>query len=72
MLFCQLGHAQSLREICGGLAATEGKLRHLGVALRSNPGHLARGPFCSTQIPDERRQVALKPRTELTSTSGDR
>jgi len=21
MLFCQLGHAQSLREICGGLAA---------------------------------------------------
>ena len=31
MLFCQLGHAQSLREICGGLAATEGKLRHLGM-----------------------------------------
>lgn len=31
MLFCQLGHAQSLREICGGLAATEGKLRHLGI-----------------------------------------
>jgi len=32
MLFCQLGGAQSLREICGGLAATEGKLKHLGVA----------------------------------------
>lgn len=32
MLFCQLGRAQSLREICGGLAACEGKLRHLGVA----------------------------------------
>jgi hypothetical protein len=31
MLFCHLGHAQSLREICGGLAATEGKLKHLGV-----------------------------------------
>ena len=31
MLFCQLGHAQSLREICGGLAASEGKLRHLGL-----------------------------------------
>jgi hypothetical protein len=31
MLFCQLGRAQSLREICGGLAATEGKLKHLGV-----------------------------------------
>src|SRR6201997_5750089 len=32
MLFCQLGHAQSLREICGGLAASEGKLKHLGLA----------------------------------------
>jgi hypothetical protein len=31
MLFCQLGNAKSLREICGGLAASEGKLRHLGV-----------------------------------------
>jgi hypothetical protein len=31
MLFCQLGRAQSLREICGGLATCEGKLRHLGV-----------------------------------------
>ena len=31
MLFCQLGHAKSLREITGGLAACEGKLRHLGV-----------------------------------------
>jgi hypothetical protein len=31
MLFCQLGRAQSLREICGGLAACEGKLKHLGL-----------------------------------------
>ena len=31
MMFCQLGNAKSLREICGGLAASEGKLRHLGV-----------------------------------------
>lgn len=31
MLFCQLGHAQSLREITGGLAAAEGRLNHLGV-----------------------------------------
>jgi hypothetical protein len=30
MLFCQLGQAHSLREICGGLAACEGKLPHLG------------------------------------------
>jgi len=32
MLFAQLGHAQSLREITSGLAACEGKLRHLGVS----------------------------------------
>jgi hypothetical protein len=31
MLFCQLGRAHSLREICGGLASCEGKLQHLGV-----------------------------------------
>ena len=31
MLFCQLGRALSLREICGGLASCLGKLRHLGV-----------------------------------------
>lgn len=31
MLFCQLGRAQSLREICGGLSATVGKLKHLGL-----------------------------------------
>jgi len=31
MLFCQLGRAQSLREIVGGLAACQGKLQHLGV-----------------------------------------
>ncbi len=31
MLFCQLGRAQSLREITGGLASCEGKLRHLGM-----------------------------------------
>lgn len=32
MLFCQLGQAKSLREICGGLASSEGKLKHLGLA----------------------------------------
>jgi uncharacterized protein DUF4372/DDE family transposase len=31
MLFCQLGRAHSLREICGGLASCEGKLKHLGI-----------------------------------------
>jgi Domain of unknown function (DUF4372)/Transposase DDE domain len=33
MLFCQLGRAHSLREICGGLASCEGKLAHLGIAV---------------------------------------
>jgi hypothetical protein len=32
MLFCQLAHAHSLREICHGLAACEGKLKHLGLS----------------------------------------
>jgi hypothetical protein len=32
MLFCQLGRAHTLREICGGLASCEGKLKHLGVS----------------------------------------
>lgn len=32
MLFCQLGRAHSLREMCGGLASCEGKLAHLGIA----------------------------------------
>ena len=31
MLFCQIGQARSLREICDGLSSSEGKLRHLGV-----------------------------------------
>jgi IS4 transposase len=35
MLFCQLGAAHSLREICGGLRTAMGKLVHLG--LRSAP-----------------------------------
>ena len=33
MLFCQLGRAKSLREICGGLACAEGKLSHLGITV---------------------------------------
>ena len=33
MLFCHLGKAQSLREICGRLASCEGKLSHLGIRI---------------------------------------
>jgi DDE family transposase/uncharacterized protein DUF4372 len=32
MLFSQLAHADSLREICNGLACCEGKLLHLGIS----------------------------------------
>ena len=32
MLFCQLGRANSLREITGGLASCEGKIAHLGIS----------------------------------------
>lgn len=31
MVFCQLAQVKSLREICGGLAWTMGKQRHLGM-----------------------------------------
>lgn len=31
MLFCQLASANSLREICGGLATAMGKVKHLGI-----------------------------------------
>ena len=41
MLFCQLGRAHSLREICNGLAASEGKLKHLGVPEAPNRSTLS-------------------------------
>src|SRR5256712_7701524 len=41
MLFCQLGRAHSLREICGGLACCEGHLKHLGVPVAPKRSTLA-------------------------------
>jgi hypothetical protein len=41
MLFCQVGRAHSLREICGGLACCEGHLKHLGVPVAPNKSTLA-------------------------------
>ena len=41
MLFCQLAHADSLREICNGLACCLGKLVHLGIAVAPNKSSLA-------------------------------
>lgn len=35
MLFCHLADANSLREICGGLASSEGRLAHLGARIPS-------------------------------------
>ena len=71
MLFCQLGRAHSLREICGGLASCEGKLTHLGItaparatlayANEHRPWQLYRGVFeallarCEAAAPARRR-----------------
>jgi len=41
MLFCQIGQAHSLREICGGLASCLGKLKHLGVQAAPNRSTLS-------------------------------
>jgi hypothetical protein len=41
MLFCQLAHADSLREICNGLACCLGKLVHLGVGKAPNKSTLS-------------------------------
>ncbi len=39
MLFCQLAHADSLREICNGLACCLGKLIHLGISVAPNKSY---------------------------------
>jgi hypothetical protein len=41
MEFCQLAHADSLREICNGLACSEGKLVHLGITNAPNKSTLS-------------------------------
>ncbi len=41
MLFCQLAHADSLRDICNGLACCVGKLVHLGIAGAPNKSTLS-------------------------------
>ncbi len=41
MLFCQLAQAKSLRETCGGLACTMGKVRHLGMKEPPNESTLS-------------------------------
>lgn len=41
MLFCQLAHADSLREICNGLGCCLGKLVHLGIGKAPNKSTLS-------------------------------
>jgi len=41
MLFCQMGQAHSLREICGGLASCLGKIKHLGIQTAPNRSTLS-------------------------------
>jgi len=41
MLFCQLAHADSLRDICNGLACCMGKLIHLGIDVAPNKSTLS-------------------------------
>lgn len=41
MLFCQLGRAHSLREICGGLASCAGKVVHLRMLKAPSPSTLS-------------------------------
>ena len=49
MLFCQLGRAHSLREICGGLASCEGRLTLVATADSGN--HVTR----TVRSPSRRR-----------------
>jgi len=63
MLFCQLAQAKSLREICGGLACTTGKLRHpaLSYAKAHRPWQMFQDLFyatldlCKATAPRKRR-----------------
>lgn len=41
MLFCQLAHTDSLRDICNGLACCMGKLIHLGIDVAPNKSTLS-------------------------------
>ena len=41
MLFCQLAHLNSLREVCMGLASCESPLKHLGISMTPKKSTLA-------------------------------
>jgi hypothetical protein len=50
MVYCQLAGADSLREICAGLASMEGKMRHLGVDGAPNKSTLS---YANAKRPSE-------------------
>ena len=52
MMFCQLGQAHSLREICGGLASCFGKARHLGIQTAPKRSTLAYVLASGKKIPE--------------------
>ncbi|HET8671760.1 MAG TPA: IS4 family transposase [Candidatus Saccharimonadales bacterium] len=57
MMFCQLGAAHSLREICGGLATAMGKLTHLGVSQAPTRSTLA---YANTHRPWQLYQTVFE------------
>ena len=73
MLFCQVGRAHSLREVCGGLACCEGQLKHLGVPVAPKRSTLA---YANEHRPWELYQTVfeqtLSQRQELVRSQGGR
>jgi hypothetical protein len=57
MLFCQMGGANSLREICGGLATAMGKLVHLGLTQAPTRSTLA---YANTHRPWQLYQTVFE------------
>jgi hypothetical protein len=69
LLFCQLGRAHSLREICGGLACCEGQLKHLGVPVAPKRSTLA---YANEHRPWELYQTVFdKTLTKMPGTGGE-
>src|SRR5258708_12327476 len=48
MTFCQLSHADSLRDICNALASSEGKLVHLAI---TTPPTKSTPPYPNAHLP---------------------
>ena len=58
-MFCQLSRAH-LREICGGLAASQGKLRHLGLSAAPPQDAGLRQPATPLEICESLSQLLAK------------